>query len=385
MTLNASSKDSHIKVVQTNKAYFPHVGGIETIITNLAEGLQDLEGVSVEVLACKRHLSWRRSRSVIRNVNVTLVPSFGTVSSLPISPSYMLELGRLGGDILHIHEPFPLADLALVLLPNFRKRFSRIVVSWHSDIIRQKWALSLYLPILRRFLDRVDRIVVATPHHITSSTILPSYSDKCVVIPYGIKLDWAWKEPVVNTGALIGSRPRILSVGRLVYYKGLDVLIDALTMVSEADLLIVGSGPLYHDLRERIDRNGLANRVRIVPHTTEDKLHEYYKTCDIFVLASTAPSEAFGIVQVEAMACGKPVISTNLGTGVTYVNQESVTGLTVPPGDSHALAQALTRLINDPSLRSRLGSNARTRVLKEFTQEIMIERTVQLYQSILNA
>src|SRR6266705_2590625 len=153
-----------MKIVQTNKAYFPLIGGVETTVANLSEGLARMDGITVEVLTCHGERSFSRSSSTVRGVPVTYMPTWARIASLPISPSYGFSLAKLQGDILHIHEPFPLADLSLLFWPSIKKNFSRVVLSWHSDIVRQRWALAIYAPVIRKLLDAADSILVGSPN-----------------------------------------------------------------------------------------------------------------------------------------------------------------------------------------------------------------------------
>jgi len=376
-----------LKVVQTNKAYYPKVGGIETTITNLSEGLvKDFE-VSVQVLTCNDQ---RSSKKVLKNLNgvdIIYLPTIGFVASLPISVAYMNSLSQLNGDILHVHEPFPWADLSYIFSSKIRKNFSCLVVSWHSDIVRQKWALSFYRPYIHKFLKMADKILVSNKNLIEFSEYLPDYKSKCEVIPLGAKLDW------VNDSSNRSDRvkkikskyasPLVLFVGRLVYYKGIQYLIDAVNQVPDVSLVIIGSGPLKKELLNQIQNLNLEKRIHILPEVNEETLRSFYEACDIFVLPSVEKSETYGIVQIEAMACGKPVICTELKTGTTFINQHATTGLVVPPRNSKALAEAINNLANNVSLRDELGKNARHRALNELTAEKMVDRTYKVYNDLL--
>src|SRR5512135_514380 len=230
-----------IRVLQTNKAYYPVVGGIETTFRNLCEGLSAERDVSVRALVCGSGSRWRDGNASLNGIPVTYAASLGTIFSMPISPSYVWQLAHAEAALIHVHSPFPLADIAL--LTSKRARYHHIVLTWHNDIVRQKRARALYLPLLRRFLDRVDRIAVGTPNNIPSSHILPEYAEKCDVIPYGIPLEWAqdMSAHAQEARALkerYGS-PLVLFVGRLVYYKGIEYLIDAIAAVRDASLVIV--------------------------------------------------------------------------------------------------------------------------------------------------
>ena len=376
-----------MNILQTNKAYYPVVGGIETNIRNLARSFARCPDVDVRVLVCSGHVTMRDERATVDGVPVTYAASMGKALSMPLSLSYVRHLWRERADIVHVHSPFPLADLTLMLSGWKRKTGARIVLTWHNDIVRQKLAGALYSPVVHRFLAQVDRVIVGAPNNISSSRVLSQHRDKCEVIPFGIDLDWVDHEPSTMARAeeirKTHLSPLILFVGRLVYYKGIEFLIDAMTDVAGASLVIVGSGPLEKNLRAQIDRRKLGHRVSILHPVPEAELHALYHACDVFVLPSSEPTEGFGVVQVEAMACGKPVIATNLPTGVTFVNQHGVTGLFVPPKDSRALADAINVLMADPSLRERLGANGRRRAFQEFTIQKMIDRTMELYRRLL--
>ncbi|HSQ75442.1 MAG TPA: glycosyltransferase, partial [Bacteroidota bacterium] len=179
--------------------------------------------------------------------------------------------------------------------------------------------------------------------------------------------------------------PLVLFVGRLVYYKGLEYLVDAMARIPEGKLVIVGSGPLQDELERQIRSLRCADRITILPHLDSEELYSYYEACDVFVLPSTEKTEAYGLVLVEAMASGKPVVSTEIGTGTTFVNQNGVTGLTVPPRDAAALATAIGTLLHNADLRTRLGRQAEERAMKEFTTEQMVERVYHVYQKLLGS
>lgn len=375
---------NRVKVLQLNKAYYPHIGGIETVVQQLAEGLAKTKDFKVEVLAC--NTSPRTKTSNLNQVAVTYASSLIKAFSLPISPAYISELAKKRADIVHIHEPFPLADLAYLILElDKRHRFRHLLIWWHSDIVRQKAFQAFYAPLVHRLLQRADCITVATPKHITISPFLSEVKHKCQVIPYGID------ETKYKSNALISfsaneirakiNKPIVLFVGRLVYYKGLEYLVDAMTYVSDAHLLIVGQGPLRNKL-EKSANASVSGRVSFLPPQSEQNLVSLYWACDMLVLPSTEISEQFGIVQLEAMICGKPVITTDLPTGVTYVNQHKKTGLVVPVRDPRALAEAINYLICNPEMRQYLGEMARNRVLKEFTLANMISQTAKLYSEV---
>jgi rhamnosyl/mannosyltransferase len=377
-----------MKIVQTNKAYYPKVGGIETTITNLSEGLVKQYDVSVEVLTCSNQRSTEYEKKSLNGVEIIYLPTFGFVASLPISISYINSLSKLSGDILHVHEPFPWADLSYLFSKKIKSNFSKLVVSWHSDIVRQKWALSFYGPLIHKFLKLADKILVSNKNLIDYSEYLPDYKSKCEVIPLGAKLDWIGqtenRSDNVQKIKSAHSSPMVLFVGRLVYYKGIQYLIEAISKLPDVKLVIIGSGPLQQKLLNQIYNLNLSERIKILPEVDEETLYSYYEACDIFVLPSVEKSETYGIVQIEAMACGKPVVCTELRTGTTFINQHKKTGLVVPPRDSNALAEAIKKLITNDSLRIELGKNAKQRALMEFTAEKMVDRTFTVYKDLLS-
>lgn len=369
-----------MKIVQTNKAYYPKVGGIETTITTLSEGLVKDFNLKVDVLTCHQNINFTTNQTIINGVNVKYLPTYGFLHSLPLSPGYFFSLKKYSGDILHIHEPFPLSDISVLMSKKIKRNFRKIVVSWHSDIIRQKWSLIVYGKYIFRFLEIVDKIIVSNPALINNSDFIKNFSEKCEVIPIGIDLEWTKSSKQTFTKP---ETPIILSVGRLVYYKGFEYLIEAMRNVNNAKLIIVGSGPLRKKLNKQIIDSNLSDRVEIIPELDRESLNSLFKMCDLFVLPSIRKSETFGIVQIEAMACGKPVICTEIGTGTTFINQDGVTGLVVPPEDSQALSTAINKILNNDSLRNFFSENAKQRALSEFNDHKMVSRVYELYKNLL--
>jgi glycosyltransferase involved in cell wall biosynthesis len=257
-----------------------------------------------------------------------------------------------------------------------------LVVSYHSDTVRQKLLGALFRPILHRTLKRSAAIIAATQNYIDTSPILPRYGSRCRVIPYGIPAERFRHGDGARIHRIRSQYgPRIvLSVSRLVYYKGLDHLLRAMAKVP-ARLLIAGEGPLRSSLEREVLDLGLGERVVFLGEVED--VTPYYQAADVFVLPSVARSEAFGIVQLEAMACGTPVVNTRLASGVPYVSLDGLTGFTVPPADSEALAVAINRLLDDRNLRAKLGQAGVRRVCQEFSLEVMTRRTLDLYQEVM--
>lgn len=364
-----------LRILQVNKFYPPHIGGIETVVQQVSQGLKDRAEVSV--LVCQPR--GRGVREVLDGVPVTRCSTWRTVASCPVSFSFFRAFRRMAreADVIECHLPFPPADLAC-LLSGTKKR---VVIAWHSDVVKQKKLLLLYKPILLRFLRRADAIIVATRGHIDSSAFLKPFRDKCVVIPYGIDTSAYLQAPAmpILTERLSGKPlKKLLFVGRLVYYKGVDVLLRAFARTRGCALFLAGEGVLEPQLRQEAQALGAADRVFFLGRLPDQALRAAFRDCDIFILPSVANSEAFGIVQLEAMVYGKPVINTALPTGVPLVSLHGETGLTVPPGDEDALADAIRTLAEDDALREAYGAAAQRRVLEKFELNGMIDAVYQV-------
>jgi rhamnosyl/mannosyltransferase len=269
--------------------------------------------------------------------------------------------------------PFPLADFAM-LLSGFK---GKVVLSWHSDIVKQKKLLTLYKPLLKYLLNRADMIFVATEGHIDGSDFLPEYREKCRILPYGLTVEdylEIERKPILTEKLTDKDSVKVFFTGRLVYYKGVDVLLKAFTKVKNCELFIAGTGELRNALEAYAKRQGLEDKVHFLGFLPDEELKQAYADCDIFVLPSVAKSEAFGIVQLEAMVYGKPVINTNLPSGVPCVSLDGETGLTVPPSDADALATAINCLAENKSLREEMGKKAAERVAENFNEKDIIRK-----------
>jgi glycosyltransferase involved in cell wall biosynthesis len=262
------------------------------------------------------------------------------------------------------------------------------VLTYHSDIVRQKVALEFYKPYLRRVLQEVDLVIASSPNMVEHSPFLSEVSHKCRVVPFGIDVEKFASTPSVERRAAElregHDRPIVLFVGRLIYYKGAEVLVRAMAKV-DADLVMIGSGPLERSLRELAAEMKVADRTTFLGGQPLDELVAWYHAADVFCLPSIARSEAFGLVQLEAHAAGTPVVSTDLTTGVPFVNQHEETGLVVPPDDPRALAEALRALVGDESLRERYGARALERVRAAFTIDRMVDDTLCVYREALGS
>ncbi len=363
-----------LRILEVNKAYFPHVGGIETLVKQYSEELGAMDGVEVKTLVCHDERA-KTTHERINGVDLTRAGSFGTYFKCPVSFSFVRLFRKMSkwADVVHIHVPFPLADAAL-LVSGFK---GRVVVSWHSDVVNQKKLLVFYKPFMRYLLKRADCIITATEGHINGSDYLPEFRKKCRVVPYGITPEdylSAERKPFLTERCSDRSSVKVLFTGRLVYYKGVDVLLKAFRHVKGCELFISGEGVLEEGLRDYVHRHKRDGRVHFLGFLSDSDPRAAYADCDIFVLPSVVKTEAFGIVQTEAMVYGKPVINTSLPSGVPYVSIDGETGLTVPPSDAKGLADAINRLASDRELRERLGRNGAERVEKYFNEKNVIKK-----------
>lgn len=366
-------------VLHVGKYYPPYRGGIETVVEQLCRGLARR---GVEVTALVSNDSPRTIDETVAGVRVLRLGRTTELNSQPLNLHLVSTLRRLRFDALHFHTPNPVGALAVLAA----QRPEPIVVTHHSDIVRQRLlggAATVAQSLLYR---RAAALVAATPKHIEHSSALRRFESRCRVIHFPIDaLPYAdaptvWDEQLPPAWQ---NEPLVLFVGRLVYYKGVDVLLEALRLTERARLAIVGVGPLFTRLAEQAARLGITERMKFLGAVPDDRLRSLYKCARFLVLPSVASSEAFGMVQLEAMAAGRPVISTDLKSGVPYVNRHGVTGLIVPPSDPRALAAAMKALLDDEPRALALGQAAQQRVLTEFHVDKVVDAHIELYANLL--
>jgi len=364
--------------LQIGKFYYPVNGGMEEHLYHLCDNLKDRYDLQVVVA----NTTIETKIENVKDVKIIRAANIGEVFSNSICPTMPLWLKKFSPDIVHIHLPNPMAHFSYLLA----KPGGKLVVMWHSDIIKQKILLKLYKPFLLNLLKKAEGIIATSPVYIEHSPFLSKFKEKCKVIPLGIDLArFAFNEKIkekVNELRNKYSNRIILCVGRLTYYKGLEHLIKAMKDI-EANLLIIGEGTLGKRLRNFTLNSPGKNKIWFLGRVSHENIIPYFHACNVFVLPSVERSEAFGIVQLEAMACCKPVVSTDLKTGVPWVNQNGVTGIVVSHRNPKALSEAINTLLTDHKLSKEYGENGRKRVEKEFTTELVAERTMSLYQEIL--
>jgi glycosyltransferase involved in cell wall biosynthesis len=364
---------ARLRVLQLGKFYPPHMGGMETHLQALCEQLQRSVDVRVIVASDDR----RSTDELVGGIRVTRAGTAFRITTVPICPGMVQAIRKTPADLVHIHWPNPAALLSYLV----SRHQGRLIVTYHSDIVRQRVWRRLFQPILSRALRRSAAIIATSAEYAETSPVLSDYRHQCHVIPFGVdlaKFDCCDKDEVERIRRRYGPRI-VLSVGRLIYYKGLEYLIEAMTGVS-GRLLVIGDGPLRPRLERQAVVRNISDRAIFLGEVRD--IVPYYHAADVFVLPSVARSEAFGIVQLEAMACGKPVVNTRLESGVPFVSPHGVTGLTVPPADPGALVDAINLLLDDAQRRMEFGSAGRRRVQEEFSLDLMVRRTLDVYDAV---
>ena len=369
-----------MKVLQVSKFYPPHNGGMETILGDLCAGTA--ADWDVEVVVANDRSSTERTR--LQGVDVTRIAAYGTAASVPLCPLLPWRLWTADADCVVLHEPNPIAGTALWM----RTPAPRLVIWHHSDLVRPSWAPPTYGRIQRALYRRADCVIVSSPPLVRESAVVQC-ARRVAVIPFGVPLDRYRRTDPDRRDRVERIRrglrgPLLLFVGRFVYYKGVDVLIEAADRWP-GSIVIVGEGPLDAGLRAEVARRGLQDKVAFAGRVDDEDLPAYYQACDALVLPSIARTEAFGVVQIEAMAAGRPVISTNLPTGVPWVNRDGVTGIVVTPGSAEALGAAFGRLGSDMALRARLGDGARHRAQSMFTRDRMIQSFRSVIETVVQS
>ncbi len=383
-----------MKVLQLGK-FYPIRGGVEKVMWDLTRGLS-ARGVTCDMLCatlpddpvdaedrdrCTQTPDGREIR-FNESGRAICVPALAKKAATMLSPAMVRWVRRHAAeyDLIHIHHPDPMAALAL-RLSGYK---GKVILHWHSDILSQKALLALYRPLQRWLIRRADRILGTTPVYVRESPYLQEVQDKIGYVPIGI-------EPVIfkeNAVSEYRNRYRgkkiVVSLGRLVPYKGFSSLIQAAALLGEDyQVLIGGKGPLRDELQSQIDSLGLRGRVELLGYVANEDVPTLYGASDMFVLSSVMKTEAFGIVQIEAMSCGKPVVATRIpGSGTAWVNEHGVSGLNVTPADPAALARAIEEICADGETYEKYSRGARERFQALFTSDKMIDKILDEYETL---
>jgi rhamnosyl/mannosyltransferase len=383
-----------LRVVHLGKYYPPSPGGIEGHTRTLALAQAAL-GASVRVVVVNhadesgRDATFERFtrtpdlEEVDGTVRVVRVGRYGNLAKLDLAPGFLTAIRRAARPrphVWHMHAPNITAMLAILACPYVRP----LVITHHSDIIRQRVLKHAVRPLERAVYGRAARILPTSPAYIDGSELLQRYRDRVTPLPLGIDLaPYRSPSPIAqeyerHLKETYGT-PVWLCVGRLIYYKGFGVALEALRELP-GRLLVIGTGPMEAELKAKAVELGVADRAVFMGHASSDEVVGAYRAATAVLFPGTVRSEAFGLVQVEAMAAGCPVVNTAIaGSGVPWVCRNEVEGLTVPVDDPPALAAAARRLLQEPGLRDRLAAAARARAA-EFDHRVMAERCLAIYR-----
>lgn len=369
-----------MKILQIGK-FYPIRGGIEKVMFDIMMGLSR-KNVYCDMLCASAEEQLPGDISLNEYARILCVPTWKKVAATMLAPAMIFRLRKIQKeyDVIHIHHPDPMACLAL-FLSGYK---GRVVLHWHSDILKQKILLRCYRPLQNWLLRRADVIVGTTLVYVEESPFLQKVQDKVCSIPIGVDKVKPTPEQVREIRQKYAGKKIIFSLGRLVEYKGYEYLIRAARRLSDDYIVLIGGkGPLRTYLQTLIEKLGIVDKVKLIGFVQDEDLSGYFGACDVLCLSSIWKTEAFAIVQIEAMSCGKPVVATKIPeSGVSWVNADFLSGINVEPEDPESLAQAITAVLADDSLYSRLSEGARQRYETMFTKELMIERCLNLYQKI---
>jgi rhamnosyl/mannosyltransferase len=365
-----------MRILHLYHDFWPARGGIEDYLADLlprqaGQALAGQAGVLEPILLCASPTP-TTTEAWICGVRVVRAATFGRYYT-PICPTWPAWLRRLRPDLIHLHLPCPLGEWTLALADQRTPRRTPLVVSLHNEYVRPAWALALQGRLQRKLLRRAVAILVGTPDYAATSPVLAGLGYKVHTAPYGIGL------PCYS--GLGDGQPRhgVLFAGRLTYYKGVEVLLDAARWI-DAPITIAGDGPWRARLERQAQRLGLDGRVTFLGAVDEARLIALMQQSQVFVFPSTERSESFGLAQLKALACGLPVVSTTL-PGVSWLNRDGQTGLTVPPRDAPALAAAVNRLLTDAELHARLAVGAVARA-RQFDSATMAAVVAAVYAQV---
>ncbi len=369
-----------MKVLQLGK-FYPIRGGVEKVMWDLTSGLS-ARGIDCDMLCAE--LEKGEIIHLNEHGRVICLKAWMKKAATMIAPKMIswLKKHKDEYDIIHVHHPDPMACLAL-RLSGYK---GRVILHWHSDILKQKTLLKFYAPLQRWLIRRADTIIGTTPVYLKESPYLKDVQEKTVAVPIGIepisfdpKLAEEWKNRYPG-------KKLVVSIGRLVPYKGYTYLIQACQHLDDNyQVLVVGDGPLMDNLTGEVQEYGVQDRIKFLGYVEDNEMHALLAACDLFVMSSIMKTEAFGIVQIEAMSLGKPIIATKIPeSGVSWVNADGESGMNVPVKDIEALAEAVRSICSDDDLHRKYSQGAKARFDTNFTLAGMIEKTIKIYNDEKN-
>ncbi len=377
----------YMKIVQLTKIYWPdNGGGIARVAESIADGMKS-ENHKQAIVTCQRKPGMKAVWDSFGGIPVTRCRQWADVASTPLSTEYLRETKRQtsDADLTVCHHPYPMNDLAILF---GKVRSKKLAYWWHCDIEQYGFLAKVYAPLVRHSLKKADVIIVSSEGNIINSKLLSPFKDKCKVIPFAVSDEYF--EEGAKYCAKTKQRPKdqpvnILFLGRMVWYKGCEFLLQAFAKMQEKNckLTLVGGGPLEEELKAKAKDLGIADRTFFAGMVSEKEKMQQIKDCDFLVLPSVSKAEAFALVQIEAMAFGKPVINTSLPSGVPYVSPDGVTGITVEPENVEELKDAMDKLVSDEEMRLRYGAAARKMVETDYKNEKFVSMHKMLFDEML--
>ncbi len=368
-----------MKILQLGK-FYPIRGGVEKVMFDLMVGLSS-KGVECDML-CAAHHEKSFTRNLSDHAKLMVVYTMKELAATMISPSMVIKLKQIADeyDIIHVHHPDPMAALALYC-SGYK---GKVVLHWHSDILKQKTLLKFYMPLQKWLLKRADIIVGTSPVYVKESPFLQGVQHKVTYLPIGVTPMGDDEKRATALRQTYLGRHIIFSLGRLVPYKGFSYLIEAAKLLGKNYVVLIGgTGPLKDELQAQIDSLGLSKRVKLLGFIPDEDLPMYFGACDVFCMSSVMKTEAFGIVQIEAMSCGKPVVATRIPqSGVSWVNEHGVSGLNAEPCDAKDLARCIRKVLLDEDAYGCFSDGALDRYETQFTQERMINNCLDIYTKL---
>lgn len=370
-----------MKILQLGK-FYPIRGGVEKVMYDLMQGLSERK-VNCDMLCASTEEYPAGEFEINAFARLIVVPTKIKLAATMLAPSMILKLKKIAHkyDIIHVHHPDPMAAMAL-FLSGYR---GKVVLHWHSDILKQKNLLKIYAPLQSWLINRADLIVGTTPVYVDQSPFLQHVKHKVDYIPIGVEPIQANEEIVSKIRNENEGKFLVFSLGRLVEYKGYEYLIRSAQYLDNTHKIIIGGkGPLHDSLQNLIYELNLQERVELIGFVSDEDAHAYFEACDTFVMSSILKTEAFGIVQIEAMSCGKPIISTAIeGSGVSWVNENNTSGITIPIFDDKAISLAVKELSLSLLRYKELSLGSLVRYENLFTRNVMVDKCLQLYNNIL--
>lgn len=368
-----------MKVLQLGK-FYPIQGGVEKVMYDLTCGLSH-EKVFCDML-CATLYGKGFDKKINNYSRLLCIHSLCKVSGTMIAPAMLRCLKKRCNeyDIIHVHHPDPMAALSLL----FSGYKGHVVLHWHSDIVKQHRLLKLYMPLQNWLIKRADLIIGTSPVYLKGSPFLKRVQEKTTCLPIGIEDMSRNSARATELHAIYKHRKIIFSLGRLVHYKGFRYLVQAAQYLDDDYVVVIGGcGPLEDELKNQIKELSLEKKVFLIGRVSDDDVVAYYEACQVFCLPSVMKTEAFGIVQIEAMSFGKPIVTTAIpDSGVGWVNVNGKSGINVAPCDAKALAASIQYICADEKRYKHFSEGALRNYRERFTQDMMIDNCLTLYRKL---